>query len=110
MLLEGKVCIFAELPGEPEPVFLEELGPGACVGWISAISGTAGMRAVATTEVTGLLVAAPTFHETARYDPVLKEAIFQHPRKGEVWRAVAAESSSIRLRAPAASGPRRPLL
>lgn len=97
ILLEGTVCVYADLPGENEPVFLEELGPGACVGWIFALSGTAGLKAVATTEVVGLLVAAPIFLEAARYDPVLKEAIFKQPRKGEVWRAVTAEIERRKL-------------
>ena len=97
ILLEGKVCVYADLPGENEPVFLEELGPGACVGWISALSGTAGLKAVATTDVMGLLVASPKFFEAARFDPILKEAIFKHPRKGEIWRVVAAEIERRKL-------------
>lgn len=97
ILLEGKVCVFADLPGEKDAVFLEELGPGACVGWNSALSGTVGLRALATTDALGLLVAAPAFLEMARYDPVLKEAIFKKPSKGEVWHAVAAEIERRKL-------------
>ncbi len=97
ILLQGKVCIFADLPGEKDAVFLEELGPGACVGWNSALSGTVGLRALATTDALGLLVAAPAFLEMARYDPVLKEAIFKKPSKGEVWHAVAAEIERRKL-------------
>jgi hypothetical protein len=91
MILTGTVWIFAEMPGEPEPIFMGELGPGDCAGWVAALAGARGVRAVAKTEVQGLLVAAPAFLEIARYDPALREEMFSRPRRGEVWRAVLAE-------------------
>jgi CRP-like cAMP-binding protein len=97
ILLEGNVCVFADLPGEKEPVMLEGVGPGSCVGWISALSGTAGLKALATTEAAGLFIAAPMFLEAVRHDPTLKEAIYKQPRKGEIWRAVAAEIERRKL-------------
>lgn len=97
ILLEGNVCVFADLPGEKEPVMLEGVGPGSCVGWISALSGTAGLKALATTEAAGLFIAAPKFLEAVRHDPALKEAIYKQPRKGEIWRAVAAEIERRKL-------------
>lgn len=97
ILLEGNVCVFADLPGEKEPVLLEGVGPGSCVGWISALSATAGLKALATTEVTGLFVSAPKFLEAVRHDPALKEAIYKQPGKGEIWRAVAAEIERRKL-------------
>ncbi len=97
ILLEGNVCVYADLPGEKEPVFLEGLGPGACVGWISALSTTAGLRVVATTEVVGLLVAAPVFLEAVRRDTVLREVFFKQPKKDEIWRATAAEIERRKL-------------
>ena len=97
ILLEGNVCVFADLPGEKEPVMLEGVGPGSCVGWISALSGTVGLKALATTEAAGLFIAAPKFLEAVRHDPALKEAIYKQPRKGEIWRAVAAEIERRKL-------------
>ncbi len=91
MILSGTVCIFTDMPGEPEPVYMEELGPGDCAGWVSALSGSKGMRAVAKSEVQGLLVMAPAFLEIARYDPALREEMFSRVRKSEVWRAVLSE-------------------
>lgn len=91
MILSGTVCIFTDMPGEPEPVYMEELGPGDCAGWVTALSGSKGMRAVAKTEVQGLLVMAPAFLEIARYDPALREDMFSRVRKSEVWRAVLSE-------------------
>lgn len=91
MILSGTVWIFTEMAGEPEPVFMEELGAGDCAGWVTAVAKVSGMRAVAKTEVQGLIVMAPAFLEIARYDPALREDMFARVRKGEVWRAVLSE-------------------
>lgn len=91
MILTGTVCIFSEMAGESEPVFMEELGAGDCAGWVAALAGAAGVSVIAKTEVQGLLVGAPAFLEIARYDPALREDMFAKVRKGEVWRAVLSE-------------------
>lgn len=91
MILTGTVAVSMDLPGEKEPVALGELGSGECAGWVPALAGAPGARAVALTEVQGLMVSAPAFLEIARYDPALREHMFSRVRKGEVWRAVLAE-------------------
>ncbi len=91
MILTGTVAVATDLPGERETIALGELGPGECAGWVPALAGAPGARAVALTEVQGLMVSAPAFLEIARYDPALREDMFSRVRKGEVWRAVLAE-------------------
>jgi len=91
MILVGSVAVTAEMPGETETILLEELGPGDCAGWAAALSGMAGTKSIAQTEVQGLIVGAPAFLEIARYDPALREDMFSKVRRGEVWRSVLAE-------------------
>lgn len=91
MILTGTVVVFAEMPGEPDAVFMEELGPGDCAGWVAALAGSKGTKVIAKTDVQGLMVIAPAFLEIARYDPALREEMFARVRKGEVWRAVLSE-------------------
>ena len=97
ILIEGSACSYAYLPGEKEPVFLENLGSGSCVGWLSALSCTTGLRAVAMTAISAMFIPAQTFIEVVRSDPELKKAIFKQPKKGEIWRAVAAEIERRKL-------------
>jgi multidrug resistance efflux pump/CRP-like cAMP-binding protein len=91
LIFEGEVSVFGELPAERGPVLLDEMGPGACVGWSAALTGVPGVCAVATSEVDGLLIPAPAFLEITRYDPAIKEAIYSKPWRAEAWRAVIAE-------------------
>ena len=91
IIFEGQVSVFGELPAEPGPIMLDELGPGGCVGWNQALAAVPGVCAVATAEVNGLLIPAPAFLEITRYDFAIKEAIYSKPLKSEVWRAALAE-------------------
>lgn len=104
LIIEGTVCVYADMPAEDEPVFLAEHGPGACVGWSAAISAAAGIRAMATSEVSGIAVPATVFMGIARYDKVLGEAVLSKAWKGEVWRAILAEMERRTGRIVSAAG------
>src|SRR5688572_2069340 len=71
IIFEGQVSVFGELPAEPGPIMLDELGPGGCVGWNAALAAVPGVCAVATSEVNGLMIPAPAFLEITRYDPAI---------------------------------------
>jgi multidrug resistance efflux pump len=92
LLLEGRVCVFGDFIGENDPVLLEEMGPGACLGWSAALAADSGLHAMATSEVRGLWISAPGFVEIGRDDAVLREAFFARPCKAEVWRALLSET------------------
>ncbi len=91
LLLDGKVCMLGEMPGADEPVVLGEYGPGSCVGWDAALAGVSGVEAIAEGDVFGLLVAAPTFVEIARFDVALRDSFLCKPSRSEVWWAVLSE-------------------
>ena len=91
LLLGGKVCVLGEMPGADEPVVLGEYGPGSCVGWDAALAGACGVEAIAEGDVFGLLVAAPSFIEIARFDVALRDSFLGKPSRSEVWWAVLSE-------------------
>jgi multidrug efflux pump subunit AcrA (membrane-fusion protein) len=91
LLLGGKVRMLAEIPGTDGLVLLGEYGPGCCVGWDVALADVCGVQAIAEGEVVGLMVAAPSFIEIARFDAALRQSFLHRPSLGEVWWAVLSE-------------------
>jgi hypothetical protein len=91
VLLSGTIRTFGYMPGTEGRVALGEHGPGACIGWDSALADFGETEAIAQGIASGIVIAADDFIRIARQDAALRKAILAQPSIGEVWRVVIAE-------------------
>lgn len=91
ILLSGKMRTLGDMPGIEGPVLLGEHGPGACIGWDSALADVGTTQAIADGVASGIVISAEEFIRIARQDAALRKFVFAQPTVGEMWRAVIAE-------------------